>query len=96
MRCRIFRAPSSCDEARKLCPEVPALIITGYAEADAVSDRPDDVEILLKPFTAKALESAVARICLPPPWPDEPNVRLKSANCSEARRTAQPVPRRGL
>jgi CheY-like chemotaxis protein len=50
-------------EARALCPDVPALIITGYAEADGVRDRPEGVEILLKPFTAKALESAVARVC---------------------------------
>jgi len=49
--------------ARKLCPGVPALIITGYADTDAIADRPDDVDILLKPFTPAALEGAVARIC---------------------------------
>jgi PAS domain S-box-containing protein len=49
-------------EARELCPGVPALIITGYAEADAISDRPDGVEILLKPFTPHKLEAAVARV----------------------------------
>ena len=27
-------------EARELCPGVPALMITGYADADAISDRP--------------------------------------------------------
>jgi PAS domain S-box-containing protein len=48
-------------EARKLCPGVGALIITGYAEADAVRDRPDGVEILLKPFTPSKLEAALAR-----------------------------------
>jgi CheY-like chemotaxis protein len=50
-------------EARKLCPGVPALIITGYAEADAVTDRPEGVEIILKPFTPHKLEAAVARVC---------------------------------
>ena len=50
-------------QARKICPDVPALIITGYAEADAVRDRPESVEILLKPFTPSALEKAVIRIC---------------------------------
>jgi PAS domain S-box-containing protein len=50
-------------DARKLCPDVPALIITGYAETDAVQDLPEGVEILLKPFTEDALESAIARIC---------------------------------
>jgi CheY-like chemotaxis protein len=50
-------------EARQLCPDVPAMIITGYAEADAISDRPDGVDVLLKPFTANKLEAALARIC---------------------------------
>jgi signal transduction histidine kinase len=48
--------------ARLLCPDVPALIITGYAEADAIGDRPEGVEILLKPFTPAALEGAIARM----------------------------------
>ena len=49
--------------ARELCPEVAALIITGYAETDAIGDRPDGVEVLLKPFTPTALEAAIARVC---------------------------------
>ena len=49
--------------ARVLCPGVPALIITGYAEADTISDRPEGVEILLKPFTANTLEATLSRIC---------------------------------
>jgi PAS domain S-box-containing protein len=53
-------------EARILCPDVPALIITGYAEKDAISDRPAEVEVLLKPFTPAALEAAIARACLEP------------------------------
>ena len=50
-------------EARQFCPGVPALIITGYAEADAISDRPEGVEILLKPFTPNKLEAALSRVC---------------------------------
>jgi PAS domain S-box-containing protein len=50
-------------EARTLCPGVPALMITGYADADAIKDRPEAVEVLLKPFTPRKLESAIARIC---------------------------------
>jgi CheY-like chemotaxis protein len=50
-------------QAREVCPGVPALIITGYAEADAISDRPEDVEVLLKPFTASKLQALVARAC---------------------------------
>jgi PAS domain S-box-containing protein len=53
-------------EARELCPEVPALIITGYAGAEAISDRPDGVEILLKPFTATMLEATMAQACAGP------------------------------
>ena len=49
-------------EARELCPGVPALIITGYADADAISDRPEGVEILAKPFTASKLEETLARV----------------------------------
>jgi PAS domain S-box-containing protein len=50
-------------EARELCPGTPALIITGYAEADAISDRPPGVEVLLKPFTATQLEAVLQQIC---------------------------------
>ncbi|HEX8841723.1 MAG TPA: response regulator [Sphingomicrobium sp.] len=50
-------------KARELCPDVPALIITGYAESDAIGDRPEGVEVLLKPFTPGKLEAAIARAC---------------------------------
>jgi CheY-like chemotaxis protein len=52
-------------EARTLCPGVPALMITGYADADAIGDRPEGVDVLLKPFTPRKLESAIGRICEP-------------------------------
>jgi PAS domain S-box-containing protein len=50
-------------EACELCPGVPALIITGYAEADAISDRPPGVDVLLKPFTATQLEAILQQNC---------------------------------
>jgi CheY-like chemotaxis protein len=50
-------------EARQFCPGVPALIITGHAEADAIRDRPEGVEVLLKPFTPNKLEAALSRVC---------------------------------
>ena len=50
-------------KAKEICPDVPALIITGYANADAIGDRPRGVEVLLKPFTPAALEAAIARAC---------------------------------
>jgi PAS domain S-box-containing protein len=50
-------------EARLLCPDVPALLITGYAETEMIRDRPEGVEMLLKPFTPAKLEAAIARAC---------------------------------
>jgi CheY-like chemotaxis protein len=50
-------------EARLLCPDVPALLITGYVEVDLIRDRPESVEMLLKPFTPSKLEAAIARVC---------------------------------
>jgi PAS domain S-box-containing protein len=50
-------------EARLLCPDVPALLITGYAEVDMIRDRPATVELLLKPFTPSNLEAAIVRVC---------------------------------
>jgi PAS domain S-box-containing protein len=49
-------------EARLLCPEVPGLLITGYAEAEMIRDRPEGIETLLKPFTPTALDAAIARV----------------------------------
>jgi CheY-like chemotaxis protein len=53
--------------AQDICPEVPALIVTGYAEAEAIRDRPAHVEILQKPFTPEALEGAIDHLCHPQP-----------------------------
>jgi PAS domain S-box-containing protein len=50
-------------EARLLCPDIPALLITGYAEVDSIRDRPPSVEVLLKPFTPAKLEAAISRSC---------------------------------
>jgi PAS domain S-box-containing protein len=50
-------------EARRRCPEVPALIITGYAEAETICDRPEDAIILQKPFTPEGLETAIQSLC---------------------------------
>jgi PAS domain S-box-containing protein len=52
-------------KARDFCPGVPALIITGYAEADAIGNRPDGVEVLQKPFSPRQLEDALGRVCAP-------------------------------
>ena len=49
-------------QAREICPGVAALIITGYAEAEAINDRPAGVEVLQKPFTPRDLEDAMHRV----------------------------------
>jgi PAS domain S-box-containing protein len=45
-------------------PGLPALLITGYADADEISDRPQDVLILSKPFSLPALSSAIKQATL--------------------------------
>ncbi len=48
-----------CDAARQLLPELPVLLITGYAGAAAFSELPAGVQVLSKPFDLDAL---VARV----------------------------------
>ena len=47
-------------QARELRPGLPAIIITGYADAKSISRRPDDVLVLSKPFTPDQLNAAIA------------------------------------
>ena len=48
-------------QAREICPDLPALIITGYADERSVSRRPSDVLVLSKPFTAEQLRGAIVQ-----------------------------------
>jgi CheY-like chemotaxis protein len=41
-------------------PQLPAVIITGYAETDVVNGAPEGVVILTKPFTPARLQEAIA------------------------------------
>jgi PAS domain S-box-containing protein len=50
-------------QARRLCPNVRALLITGYAEAEMIRDKPEGVETLLKPFTPASLDETISRLC---------------------------------
>jgi CheY-like chemotaxis protein len=47
--------------AREFLPGLPALLITGYADADEIRERPEDVAILSKPFTLPDLAAAVLK-----------------------------------
>jgi signal transduction histidine kinase len=48
------------EQARKLRPDLPSLIITGYADSAAIGERPDDVAILAKPFSLEQLAHMIA------------------------------------
>jgi PAS domain S-box-containing protein len=56
-------------QARELRPNLPAIIITGYADAQSIARRPEDVLVLSKPFTPDevlaAMRSAMADAALP-------------------------------
>ena len=49
-------------QLRKIHPDLPCLIITGYAESEAVGGRPDDVMVLSKPFTSAKLSEAILKV----------------------------------
>ncbi|HEU4968844.1 MAG TPA: response regulator [Sphingomonas sp.] len=48
-------------KAREHAPTLPGLLITGYADPDSIGNRPDDVEVLVKPFTIDQLRAAIGR-----------------------------------
>jgi PAS domain S-box-containing protein len=47
---------------RELRPELPAIIITGYADAESIGSRPDDVIVIPKPFTPEQIAGAIATV----------------------------------
>jgi PAS domain S-box-containing protein len=46
-------------KARHMHPDLPALLITGYADAEEIRERPEDVAILSKPFNPEDLEATL-------------------------------------
>lgn len=50
---------------RRLRPGLPALLMTGYADADDLNGRPSDVMVLGKPFTLPDLARAVRSAACP-------------------------------
>jgi CheY-like chemotaxis protein len=51
--------------ARQMRPDVPVVLMTGYAEADALGDDIRPVMLLKKPFRLKELEAALDGAALP-------------------------------
>ena len=47
-------------QAREVRPGLPAVIITGYADAQSIARRPENVQVLSKPFTPHQLNAAIA------------------------------------
>jgi CheY-like chemotaxis protein len=48
-------------KARRLHPGLPALLITAYADADEIGERPEDVAILSKPFSLTDLSASLTK-----------------------------------
>jgi len=48
--------------AREARPQLPALIVTGYAEGEEIGGEGMDIGVLFKPFTHDALADAVSRV----------------------------------
>jgi nitrogen-specific signal transduction histidine kinase/ActR/RegA family two-component response regulator len=46
-------------QAREISAALPAIIITGYADAQSIARRPEDVMVLSKPFTPGQLDAAL-------------------------------------
>jgi PAS domain S-box-containing protein len=47
--------------ARRIRPGMPAVLMTGYADAPSLARRPDDVPLLAKPFTPEQMGAAILR-----------------------------------
>jgi PAS domain S-box-containing protein len=47
-------------QVRDIRPGLPAIIITGYADAQSIARRPSNVAVLAKPFSPEQLNSALA------------------------------------
>jgi PAS domain S-box-containing protein len=50
--------------ARALRPNLPAIIVTGYADKGAMAKRPDDVLVVSKPFDDQTLRAAINTVCI--------------------------------
>jgi PAS domain S-box-containing protein len=51
-------------QAREIRPDIPGIIISGYAASETVATAPSDVTVLRKPFTLEQMGSAIACLVL--------------------------------
>jgi CheY-like chemotaxis protein len=47
-------------QARELRPDIPAIIVSGYAEAEAIEKKPERVYLLSKPYSTSEMKQAIA------------------------------------
>jgi len=52
-------------QAREIKPDIPAIIVSGYTDADAITKRPAGVHILPKPFSSDDMARAIANAVNP-------------------------------
>jgi CheY-like chemotaxis protein len=62
-------------QARRIRPAMPAILMTGYADARSISRRPEDVHVLAKPFTLEQMSAAICGAATSSALP-EPKVRV--------------------
>jgi CheY-like chemotaxis protein len=47
-------------QAREIRPDLPGIIISGYADSRSILHKPDEVIVLTKPFTLEQMQAAIA------------------------------------
>jgi signal transduction histidine kinase len=47
------------EQARKIRPDIPGIIISGYADSQAISRKPREIGVLAKPFTPDQIGAAI-------------------------------------
>jgi PAS domain S-box-containing protein len=52
--------------AREIRPDLPAIIISGYADAESIARKPANVAVLTKPFGPKEMGRAIRNVCCEP------------------------------
>ena len=55
--------------AREIRPDLPGIIISGYADAESIARKPANVEVLTKPFSPRDMSRAIGAVSAPLPKP---------------------------
>ncbi|HYI65080.1 MAG TPA: response regulator [Allosphingosinicella sp.] len=50
------------EQARLIRPDIPAIIISGYADSQSISRKPSEIVVLTKPFTADQIIAAICTV----------------------------------